>query len=521
MRAMTVKGPRFAGYVIGAIGLIWLAFMAARAASVAPGFNPVQVTADLVVGLAFILAGVMAPGSRPMRLLIAAVGSLWLVGSWLSGTGLWHQALLAVALTVFPRGKPSGKVRWLLVGLAVPAGLGLIPQVGVAVLFATVAITTIVMPHAQRGRPRYAVVSAAALAAVLAGSWAYSRIDPAGFDPLVALLLYEFVLVAIAIGFPLAIQSLIASRAKLTDLVLSDDGLAGLGGLASVLGEALQDPALRVHRWHGAEIRYRPASGTEPGDPDTRGWLEVMHDNEPIAALSYSSPALEDPSTMDAVSTAVRLAVRHQQLQERLQVQLVNLEAARARLMAAVDRQRQITATRLRKDVIPILRRARTELATMGKDVDESAALILAFQELARAEEEVAGLVAGVPPALLGNGRLESVLSELADRSPIPVTLTASPGAATDAETEAALFYVCSEALTNAVKHAGAARIEIALKGDRDTVALRISDNGRGGADPSGSGLQGLSDRVAARGGRLQVESPPGTGTTVTATLPR
>ena len=521
---MTVKGPRFAGYVIGAIGLMWLAFMAARAASVAPASNPVLVTADLVVGLAFILAGVMAPGSRPMRLLIAAVGSLWLVGSWLSGTVLWHQALLAVALTVFPRGKPSGKVRWLLVGLAVPVGLGLIPQVGVAVLFATVAITAIVMPHAQRGRPRYAVVSAAALAAVLAGSWAYSRIDPAGFDPLVALLLYEIVLVAIAIGFPLAIQPLIASRAMLTDLVLSDDGLAGLEGLASVLGEALQDPALRVHRWHGAEIRYRPASGTEPGNSDTQGWLEVMHDNEPIAALSYSSPALEDPSTMDAVSTAVRLAVRHQQLQERLQVQLVNLEAARARLMAAVDRQRQITATRLREDVMTILRRARTELATMGEGVDESpatGALILAFQELARAEEEVAGLVAGVPPALLGNGRLESVLSELADRSPIPVTLTASPGAATDAETEAALFYVCSEALTNAVKHAGAARIEIALKGDRDTVALRISDNGRGGADPSGSGLQGLSDRVAARGGRLQVESPPGTGTTVTATLPR
>lgn len=511
-------------YVAGAIALGSLVYLAADAGLDAPGSNVWLVAADLIVGIAFVLGGVLAPGPKRLRGLVAGVGALWLLGSWLPGTGLWHQALLAVVLTMFPRGRPSGQVRWLLVGLAVPVGLGLVPQGGVSVLFAAVAITATVMPPPQRSRARYAVVAAAGLAVFLAGSWAYSWIDPAGFDPLLALLLYEIVLVATAIGFPLAMRFLIASSAKLTDLVLNDQGPAGLEGLAAVLGDTLQDPALRVHRWHGAKIGYRETAGADSGDRDRQGWLEVMLDNEPIAAVSHSAPALEDLSTREAVSTAVRLAVRHEQLQEHLQEQLVNLEAARARLVAAVDRQRQATATRLREDVVITLRRARAELQAIGEEVDQSGGrdgLVLAFQELARAEDEVAALVAGVPPTLLGNGRLGGVIGELADRSPVPVRVSASPGAATDAESEATLFYVCSEALTNAVKHAGAARIDIALQGDARTVALRVSDDGRGGADPSGSGLQGLSDRLAARGGRLQVESPPGAGTTVTATLPR
>ena len=518
---MTIKGRRFAGYFAVAAGVAWLAFMAARAGSVAPGSNPVLVTADLVVGLAFILAGAMAPGSRPMRPIIAAIGGLWLLGSWLPGTGLWHQALLAVALTVFPRGRPSSKVRWLLVGWAVPVGLGLIPQLGVAVLFAAIAITALASPQVHRGGSVYAVMSATGLALFLAGSWAYSRIDPAAFEPVVALLLYEILLLAVAIGFPLAIRFWIASRAKLTDLVLSDDGLAGLDGLASVLAGTLQDPSLRVHRWHDTEIGYK----TAPGDRDRhRRWLEVMLDNEPIAAVSHNSPALDDPSTMEAVSTAVRLAVRHQHLEEHLEIQLVNLEAARSRLVAAVDRQRQATATRLHEDVVTVLRRARTELDAIDEDASEPGAieaLKVVSEELLRAEHEVASMVSGIPRALLGNGRLGRVIADLAGRSAVPVTVSVSPEAATDPETEAALFYVCSEALTNAVKHAGASRIEIALTGDRQSVALLVSDDGRGGADPSGSGLQGLSDRLAARGGRLLVESPPGAGTKVTATLPR
>ena len=92
--------------------------------------------------------------------------------------------------------------------------------------------------------------------------------------------------------------------------------------------------------------------------------------------------------------------------------------------------------------------------------------------------------------------------------------------AAASQEAETALFYVCCEALANAVKHAGATRVEIAVERQDGGVVATVADDGCGGADPSGSGLVGLADRLAARKGRLRVDSPPGAGTTVTAVVP-
>jgi signal transduction histidine kinase len=362
------------------------------------------------------------------------------------------------------------------------------------------------------------------VAIFLAWSWGYSRIDPASFDPPFALLIYQLLLIAIAIAFPFAGLSLIVSRQKVTDLALSDDRPAGLDGLASVLAEAVADPDLQVHRWQDEETGFRTGQDDSSNEPTDIRRREVRLDNKPIASVAYRSSALDDPSTMEAVSKAVRLLVRQLELEEHLQVQLANLEAARARLLAAADRQQQATAMRLREDVITLLRLARLELDAIQQGVKDSEAreaLALALQELALAEADVEALVAGVPPARLGDGRLGSVIVQLAKRSAIPVTVTTQPEAATDADTEAALFYVCSEALTNAVKHSRASRIDIALGGDLRTVALRVTDNGMGGADLSGSGLQGLADRIAIRGGKLRVESPPGAGTTVMATVPR
>ena len=140
--------------------------------------------------------------------------------------------------------------------------------------------------------------------------------------------------------------------------------------------------------------------------------------------------------------------------------------------------------------------------------------------KLNTAQTEVMGLVSGIPPSRLGDGRLANAIRAMAQRSGIPVEVTAAPIEA-DAETETTLFYVCSEAMANAVKHADARRIDVLLDEGANAITLRVSDDGRGGADPSGTGLQGLADRVASRGGRLRVDSPPGAGTTMTATLPR
>jgi signal transduction histidine kinase len=86
---------------------------------------------------------------------------------------------------------------------------------------------------------------------------------------------------------------------------------------------------------------------------------------------------------------------------------------------------------------------------------------------------------------------------------------------------ETTAFYVVTEALTNAARHAGATEVVVRVSSDGRRLTVTVSDDGRGGADPSGgSGLRGLADRVAAIGGRLSVTSQPGEGTTVAAELP-
>jgi signal transduction histidine kinase len=110
-------------------------------------------------------------------------------------------------------------------------------------------------------------------------------------------------------------------------------------------------------------------------------------------------------------------------------------------------------------------------------------------------------------------------MDALAERSPVPVSVSVAANAASDSDTETALFYVCSEALANAVKHANANRIAITVRRVNNAIMATVSDDGRGGADPSGSGLKGLADRLATLNGRLRVDSPPGAGTTVTAVV--
>jgi signal transduction histidine kinase len=114
-----------------------------------------------------------------------------------------------------------------------------------------------------------------------------------------------------------------------------------------------------------------------------------------------------------------------------------------------------------------------------------------------------------------------AALQVLADRSPVPVDVRGDVPRLAD-PVEAALFFVCSEALTNAVKHAAASRVAVELGIEGEGVILTIADDGCGGADPRrGSGLRGLADRVEALGGRLRLESPAQGGTRVVTEIPR
>ena len=142
-----------------------------------------------------------------------------------------------------------------------------------------------------------------------------------------------------------------------------------------------------------------------------------------------------------------------------------------------------------------------------------------AVAELAVAVNELRELARGLPPSQLDLG-LAPAFRELARRAPIPVEVE-PPGERFGRDVEAAAYFIGCEGITNAVKHANATKLLLsAARRDRRLV-VSIADDGIGGAIVGqGSGLRGLSDRIAALGGTLRIESAPGAGTTLTAELP-
>jgi signal transduction histidine kinase len=135
--------------------------------------------------------------------------------------------------------------------------------------------------------------------------------------------------------------------------------------------------------------------------------------------------------------------------------------------------------------------------------------------------EDLQEISRGIHPAILSHGGLGPALRTLARRSTIPVQLDVTTNARLPAPIEVAAYYLASEALANAAKHAHASGIEISLATRDGCLVLSIRDDGVGGADPArGSGLVGLTDRVRALGGSIRVSSRPGDGTHITAELP-
>jgi signal transduction histidine kinase len=509
--------------VSGVVLIGVLVALAVRADSEAPAASPWLTAMDVAVGLAFVAAGVAARGPLRERALMAAVGPVWLAGSFLVGARPLHQAVLMVALVAFPAGWVRGVVSWVLVGLAGLAALGLLPQLGVAALFAGIAAAVLARWRGDPAAAWYPASAAAAIAAILAWVWWIAHRRTGTFDATVILLSYQLMLLLVAGCFPVGAAAVLRGRAKLADPLLSEGQLAGLDGLAAVLGDVLGDPDLRVYRWRDSDAAFVDGRGQRVAGRGDRRWLAVDGPGGPVALVAHRSSALDDGPTAAAVAGAVRLAVTHLRLQEEQQERLGELEASRARLVAAADRQRARAAAELRQDVEAPLRVAQSELRAMRarvRDPEAAAAVDVVVQELAAATGELADLVAGIPPADLGGGRLGGALHALAEASPVLVTVAVADDAVGSREAETALFYVCCEALANAVKHAGATRVAIAVQRQDDGVVATVADDGGGGADPSGSGLQGLADRLAALNGRLRVESPLGAGTRVTATVP-
>jgi signal transduction histidine kinase len=201
------------------------------------------------------------------------------------------------------------------------------------------------------------------------------------------------------------------------------------------------------------------------------------------------------------------------------------LIASRARIVAAADEARR----RIRRDLhdggqqrlvhaLITLKLARRSLDEGDPRTEELVDEALEHTE--GAVEALRELSHGILPSILTRGGLRAGVEAVVARMSLPVDLDIGeerfpPGV------EATAYFVVSEALTNVVKHSGAARAQVSARASEGVLRVEIRDDGKGGAASSGgSGLVGLRDRVAALAGDLEIESPPGAGTRITMTLP-
>jgi signal transduction histidine kinase len=202
------------------------------------------------------------------------------------------------------------------------------------------------------------------------------------------------------------------------------------------------------------------------------------------------------------------------------------LTASRARIVAAADETRRRIERDLHDGIqqrlVSLGLELRAAQATVPPQPGELEDVVSRVAEgLASVIDELREISHGIHPAILSERGLEPALRALCRRSAVPVELDLDAERRLPEPVESAAYYVVSEALTNAAKHAHASVVNVELDTHDAILQLAIRDDGIGGADLSrGSGLVGLSDRIEALGGTLQVTSPVGTGTTLQIEVP-
>jgi signal transduction histidine kinase len=162
------------------------------------------------------------------------------------------------------------------------------------------------------------------------------------------------------------------------------------------------------------------------------------------------------------------------------------------------------------------------KLAQRAQREDPEQAATLLAEALEHAEQgnlELRELAHGILPAVLTHRGLADAIDSLVTRLDLPIRMEV-PRTRLPPEIESSAYFIVAEALTNVVKHSQAGRAEVTATLGDGTLTVEVRDDGVGGADPSGYGLLGVADRAAALGGRMRIDSPPGGGTVLTATLP-
>jgi signal transduction histidine kinase len=200
------------------------------------------------------------------------------------------------------------------------------------------------------------------------------------------------------------------------------------------------------------------------------------------------------------------------------------LTASRARVLTMADETRRRVVRDLhdgaQQRLVQTIVTLKLAQQSLEPGNERTGALIAeSLMHAQRGNSELRELAHGILPAVLTQGGLRSGISSIVSRLELPVEVEVTSERFPE-EVEASAYFVVAEALTNVIKHANAERAEVRAFEQDGTLHVEVRDDGVGGADPRGHGLVGLSDRVAALDGRLTVQSPVHSGTTLVATLP-
>jgi signal transduction histidine kinase len=322
--------------------------------------------------------------------------------------------------------------------------------------------------------------------------------------------------------------------------------------LARVLAEATG--AARTQVWLANDGRFRleaayPAGHTDdakrtgvaialpaqglPEFPGVTKAFEVSHAGERLGALTLAKRPGEALTPVEGRLAAqlagqAGLVLRNARLADQLTDRMAELSASRKRIVEAADGERRRLERNLhdgaQQQLVALSVMTRLAETTVDGDREGARAMIVQVQaDAIGALENLRDLARGIYPPLLAEQGLAAALDAQARRSPVPVTLAAGGLRRYRQETEAAVYFCVLEALQNVTKYAGASGAAVTLVSADDALEFSVTDDGAGfdaGSVVTGSGLQGMADRLAAVGGELLIRSRPGHGTTVTGRLP-
>jgi signal transduction histidine kinase len=255
--------------------------------------------------------------------------------------------------------------------------------------------------------------------------------------------------------------------------------------------------------------------------------LLVERDEQALSDLVLDDEVWKGSHSLETLNAAAHLVRDNQRLTAELAEQLAEVQASRARIVSASDAERR----RLERDLhdgaqqrlVALVLGLRMAQRRLTPDTDPAIRALLSttVTELLATVTELRELAAGIRPAILSEAGPVIAVRALLERTPIEVDFPATDIPRLDATTEATVYFVVTEALTNTLKYAGADKVRIDFHLDDGRLHVDVTDNGSGGADiGGGSGLHNLRDRVRALNGELTVQSAFGSGTTVSASIP-